>query len=291
MQNSTARLNIVHYTLPNMEEISKTVTLFGDKELFAVEDTFKKAIARIESLGGKIATAQQIAEASLANDKTLGYFLVAENVICFPNNRVLITSAEYSPTLKCTPETIGTTDERTLFFISKEEATNLEQIAKADLAKDPAERRVYIMTKYDKRVIPRSKFSENHPLVRFLFKDIAAQYSEFFQKNSISFLKFSNARRYRTSIIKITHSKENRAYACPLMFNDIAESSLNDRVGNYGLMAWNNDGKRGITSLNTYDWVAGVRFPKPAEPTTYETVIKKYGINSPEDLDKILARL
>ena len=277
-----------------MEEVKAEYQSDG-LELFLVKGPFDKAKATIEQNGGKIAPTQQVAKMHVACNM-MKDCIIAENIIHFPNNDILVTSADYSPILKYASEATKAYEERHQFFISEEEAASLLSIAKEDSEKPPAEQRVYTLAKIDKYPFPIFRMIES-PLAQFLFKDTLPAYASYLQNkfNKSCERDTTKTGKDMISILlpNVIYREINKTVAMPILFYNATDVGwwCDDMftISPPSLMGYESD--QNWVSLNTAaDKVAGIR-SSTVSKLSYESVMQKYGAKSPEDLDRILAQV
>lgn len=237
--------------------------------LFA-EAPFDKALTEIKAANGQLATAQQVAQARMVGGKEhhvskYGSW-VAENFVYFPSGKILATYVDYSPILKHPKEATEAHRNGEEFYISKEEAKNLEGMAKEDLEKKPSEQRVYTFNKTKSYEIPSSKFAKDK-LAQFIFKEAdAKKYAEFLQGAGIT--------KVPVWLVEPNHVKTQKApFARPLWFHGLVIRS--DLYGYLRLLYYGNRAR-------------GVRVASEASTHPYVNLIEKYGIKSEKELKSAL---
>ena len=211
---------------PNSDEMNSDNDIqievaFGNLELLAIDATFEEAETLTKKIGGKIATAQQVAQARLTSGLNHSVNMrgswVAENFVYYPNGKILVTSAEYSPILKHAKEATDAHRRDEEFYLSEQEAINLEKIAAEDSAKNPAERRVYIL-------LNKEPLELSTALAQFLFKKDSTDY--------ISFLKSDGMQECYVVTIPpdvIEEVRPNKPFAMALWINPLEEhKSVNE---------------------------------------------------------------
>src|SRR3989344_2593255 len=156
-------------------------TMFGDLEMLTTTAPFDRAKTVIEYYGGKLATAQQVAQARIvagpdSKVSKCGSW-VAENFVYFPSGKILVTHAENSPILKHPAEATEAHRNGIEFHISEEEAASLKELAKSG--------EVYTLKKNKNYDLPIKKFAKDG-LVRFIFGDTTADYANFLQEAGIN---------------------------------------------------------------------------------------------------------
>jgi hypothetical protein len=243
---------------------------FGNLEMLFVEKPFDKALAEIKAAGGQLATAQQVAQARIVGGKKhhvsqYGSW-TAENFVYFPGGKVLATYADYSPILKHPTEATDAHRNGEEFYISKDEAKNLEEMAKEDSRKKPSEQRVYTFDKTKSYEIPVSKFAKND-LAQFMFKEADAQkYAKFLQEAGI--------KEVPVWLVDSNHVKKQKApFARPLWFRNLDNRSVLDG---------------GDRDLDCSGRARGVRVASEASTHPYVNLIEKYGIKSERELKSAL---
>jgi|SRR3989344_3262631 len=245
-------------------------TRFGDLEMLFVEAPFDQAKTAIESAGGKLATAQQVAQARIVAgpDSEVSRYgsWVAENFVYLPSGKIFITKAKNSPILK--RPTVATEAHRNgiEFHISEEEAASLEKLAVSG--------EVYTLKKDESYNIPIKKFAKDG-LARFVFGDTAADYAKFLQE--------AGAYEFQVFLAGSKYQKEQKApFAQALWLHYVYYRSERDGY-----------------VRNLYDdyWARGVRkasdqvSQKPADvANAYESIAQKYGLKSPDKLQDVLEK-
>lgn len=219
---------------------------FGNLEMLFVEAPFDQALAEIKAANGQLATAQQVAQARMVGGKEhhvskYGSW-TAENFVYFPSGKILATYADYSPILKHPKEATEAHRNGEEFYISKEEAKNLEEMAKEDSNKKPSEQRVYTFNKTKSYEIPISKFAKDK-LAQFIFKEAdAKKYAEFLQEAGI--------KEVPVWLVNSNYVKKRKTpFARPLWFHYLLNWS--GLCGSNGLLVY-------------YDWARGVRVASEA---------------------------
>jgi len=243
---------------------------FDNLEMLFVEALFDRALAEIKAAGGQLATTQQVAQARMVGGKehhvSKYSSWTAENFVYFPSGKILATYADYSPILKHPKEATEAHRNGEEFYISKDEAKNLEEMAKEDSRKKPSEQRVYTFNKTKSYEIPVSKFAKDK-LAQFIFKEAdAKKYAEFLQEAGIA--------EVPVWLVDSNYVKKQKApFARPLWFRNLVDRS--DLVG----VNWDLD----------YDnWARGVRVVSEASTRPYVNLIEKYGIKSEKELQSAL---
>jgi len=242
-------------------------TRFGDLEMLFVEAPFDRAKTAIEYAGGKLATAQQVAQARIVAgpDSEVSRYgsWVAENFVYLPSGKIFITKAKNSPILK--RPTVATEAHRNgiEFHISEEEAASLEKLAVSG--------EVYTLKKDESYNIPIKKFAKDG-LARFVFGDTAADYAKFLQE--------AGAYEFQVFLAGSKYQKEQKApFAQALWLHYVYYRSERDGY-----------------VRNLYDdyWARGVRKASEANMTqngkSYENILQKYNIKSPDQLRQVLEK-
>ena len=218
-------------------------TRFGDLEMLFAVAPFDQAKTAIESAGGKLATAQQVAQARILAGR--GYnesqysSWVAENFVYFPNGKILVTHAENSPILKHSAEATEAHRNGIEFHISEEEAASLKRLAKSG--------EVYTLKQTESYEIPIKKFAKNR-LARFLFGDVTADYANLIQKAYVD--------EVPVRLVGSKYQKEQKApFAQALWLR-----CVNFRSGLGGDWGLDYDfyGTRGVRKLSTTQKSAGI---------------------------------
>ena len=242
-------------------------TRFGDLEMLFVEAPFDQAKTAIEYAGGNLATAQQVAQARIVAgpDSEVSRYgsWVAENFVYLPSGKIFITKAKNSPILK--RPTVAKEAHRNgiEFHISEEEAASLEKLAKSG--------EVYTLKQTESYEIPIKKFAKNR-LARFLFGDVTADYANLIQKAYVD--------EVPVRLVGSKYQKEQKApFAQALWLHYVYYRSERDGY-----------------VRNLYDdyWARGVRKASEANMTqngkSYENILQKYNIKSPDQLRQVLEK-
>ena len=247
-------------------------TRFGDLEMLFVEAPFDRAKTAIEYAGGKLATAQQVAQARIVAgpDSEVSRYgsWVAENFVYLPSGKIFITKAKNSPILK--RPTVATEAHRNgiEFHISEEEAASLEKLAVSG--------EVYTLKKDESYNIPIKKFAKDG-LARFVFGDATIDYAKFLQEaGAYEFQVFLAGSKYQ--------KKQKAPFAHALWVRFLGNSSGLDGCGR-AINYYVDGGMRGVRKAS--DQVS----QKSAEvANAYESIAQKYGLKSPDKLQEVLEK-
>ncbi|MBS3064779.1 MAG: hypothetical protein J4472_03120 [DPANN group archaeon] len=245
-------------------------TRFGDLEMLVAIDPFDKALAALQRENATLATAQQFVKARIVagpDPKVSQYgSWVAENFVYFPSGKILVTHAENSPILKHPAEATEAHRNGIEFHISEEEAASLKELAKSG--------EVYTLKKNKNYDLPIKKFAKDG-LVRFIFGDTTADYANFLQEAGINEVP-----------VWLADSRWAKAQKVPF-----ARALWLHNVNN-----WSGLGGDG-GNLYNYRRTLGVRkasdqvSQKTADAANdYESIAKKYGLESPDNLRDVLEK-
>jgi len=240
---------------------------FGDLEMLVAVAPFDQDLAALQRENAALTTARQVALVRIiAGPKSsisqYGSW-VAENIVYFPNGQIFITPAKYSPILKRAFEATAAYRNGEEFYISEEEAASLEKLAKSG--------EVYTLKQNENYQIPIKEFAKDG-LARFVFGDTAADYAKFLQE--------AGAYEFQVFLAGSKYQKEQKApFAQALWLHYVYYRSERDGY-----------------VRNLYDdyWARGVRKASEANMTqngkSYENILQKYNIKSPDQLRQVLEK-
>jgi len=246
-----------------METKPEVELQFGNLEMLFVEKPFDEAKAAIEAANGKIATAQQVAQARMVGGKEhhvsqYGSY-VAENGIYNPKKptEILVTPSELSPILKHAFEATEAHRNDKEYFISKEDL--------ADIIEEAKEGKVYtFLEKNNEYDIPVSKFA-NNGLAKFLFKEDTQKYAEFLQEAGIT--------EVLVWLVGSNYVKKQKApFARPLWFLILDGRSVLDGYGR---------------DLGYGGGARGVRVTSGASTHPYVKLAEEFGVKSEKELKSV----
>jgi len=241
-------------------------TRFGDLEMLLAIAPFDQDLAALQREKATLATAQQVAQARIVagpehNVSQHGSW-VAENFVYFPSGQIFITPAKYSPILKHPAEATEAHGNGIEFHISEEEAASLEKLAKSG--------EVYTSKQTESYKIPIGRFAKDG-LASFVFRDTTADYAKFLQEAGV--------KEVPVWLVDSKSVKEQKAPFAKALWHN----GLYDRP--------DLDGGRGL--INGYR-ARGVRKASEANMTqngkSYENILQKYNIKSPDQLRQVLEK-
>jgi hypothetical protein len=245
-----------------METKPEVELQFGNLEMLFVEKPFDPALADIKSAGGQLATAQQVAQARrVADFKSSAWqrgSWTAANLVYAPGEDFVIwTLPSYSPIPKHPIEATEAHRAGKEYLIVEKEISEL-----LEKAKSGKEQSVYVDKRTENFEIPVSKLHKDN-LTKFLFKEDAQPYAGRLEEDGIE--------NVPVWLVDSNHVKEQKApFARALWL--------------HGVSSWS--GLDGVSRLLNYGGRArGVRVASG----TYDAILRKYNITSPEELQRVLA--
>ena len=240
-------------------------TRFGDLEMLVAVAPFDQAKTAIESAGGKLATAQQVAQARIVagTDSNVSQYgsWVAEGFVYAPKSlEVYLVSGEQNPILKHPVEATKAHRNEKEFCVSKDEFAAVENAVKSGKAISLPKNKSY--------EIPISKLRSSIE-GKFLFKEDTQKYAEFLQKAGVN--------EVPVWLAGLKYQKVQKApFARALWLNCFSYES--------GLFGINRNLDVGSGRAR------GVRKASGSTNETYESIAQKYGLKSPDKLQDVLEK-
>jgi hypothetical protein len=256
-----------------MAEVQSEIQFGDNLEMLFVEAPFDKSKAAIEGAGGEVSDAQRIAQARLVAPIEHHIWQYGSNtsinVIYVPGKRINIwTKVPYSPIMNHPVEATQAHENNEEYFVLQDKIKKILGVAKEDKNKSPLEQRVHIEKRVKDFEIPTNKKFAKDPLMQFNFGADAEKYGARLAQEGIS----------EMPVILVDDFEDIDAQANPF---------------SRALWLRSADDGSGLDSddRDLYFGARGVRkvAPTGAAQNLYEAIAKKYGFNSPEEVDKALS--